>query len=204
MRRSGRWGLWDGSVPALGTPADRYLACRRLPGLAASAALRFRADCPHPDRSRLPALVALVVDAEGNPLGIHRTFLRRDGTGKAAVEPAKASLGAIWGGAIRLDPPAPELAVGEGIESAASAGRLLGLPAWAAISAGNLAQGLALPPVVRLVVLAADADPPGERAAREATLRWQAEGRRVRIARPDVEGSDFNDLLRARTEVRRA
>jgi phage/plasmid primase-like uncharacterized protein len=191
-------------VPALGTPADRYLACRRLPGLAASAALRFRADCPHPDRSRLPALVALVVDAEGNPLGIHRTFLRRDGTGKAAVEPAKASLGAIWGGAIRLDPPAPELAVGEGIESAASAGRLLGLPAWAAISAGNLAQGLALPPVVRLVVLAADADPPGERAAREATLRWQAEGRRVRIARPDVEGSDFNDLLRARTEVRRA
>jgi putative DNA primase/helicase len=106
--------------------------------------------------------------------------------------------GAHSHGAIRLDTIAEELVIGEGIETSASAGRLLGLPAWAAISAGNLAAGLLLPAEVRRVVIAADADPSGERAARQAALRWQREGRSVRIARPDKSGRDFNDLLRAR------
>lgn len=186
--------LWPGSVPAADTLADRYLILRGLPGLAASPALRFRADTPHPEGGKLPALVAEVTDAAGRFLAVHRTFLASDG-GKAKVEPVKAALGPVWGGAIRLDPLAPELVVAEGIESAASAGRLLGLPAWAAISAGNLARGLALPAEVRAVMIAADADAAGEVAARTAALRWQAEGRKVRIARPKIAGQDFNDVL---------
>jgi len=133
--------LWKGSEPAIGTPVQAYGIARGLPDLAHSAALRFRLDCPHPDGGKLPAMLALVVDAAGVPIGVHRTYLRRDGAGKADVTPAKASLGPVWGGAIRLDPLAPELVVGEGIESAASAGRLLALPAWSALSAGNLARG---------------------------------------------------------------
>ena len=187
--------LWAGSEPAAGTLADTYLSGRALPGLAASPALRFRGDCAHPEGGRLPAMVALVVDVAGEARGVHRTYLRRDGTGKATVEPAKASLGPIWTGAIRLDPVAEELVIGEGIETSASAGRLLGLPAWAALSAGNLAKGLALPAAVRAVVIAADPDKPGEEAARAAALRWASEGRTVRIARPDAAGRDFNDLL---------
>ena len=35
---------------------------------------------------------------------------------------------------------------------------------------------------------------PGERAAREAGLRWTREGRHVRIAR-SPRGMDFNDIL---------
>jgi len=190
--------LWNGSTPPVGTIADTYLTGRALPGLAASSALRFRGDCHHPEGGRLPALVALVQDAAGALIAAHRTYLRRDGTGKAEVEPVKASIGPVWGGAIRLDTIAEELVIGEGIETSASAGRLLGLPAWAAISAGNLAAGLLLPAEVRRVVIAADADPSGERAARQAALRWQREGRSVRIARPDKSGRDFNDLLRAR------
>ena len=193
--------LWDGAAPAVGTLADRYLsAVRGLPGLAASPVLRFRPDTPHPAGGRLPALVALVVDAAGQPVGIHRTFLMRDGSARTDVTPPRASLGAIWHGAVRLDPAAAEIVVGEGVETAASAGRLLDLPAWVAISAGNLGRGLVLPPEVRSVVIAADADAPGERAAREAAIRWVREGRRVRIARPDVAGRDFNDLLCRRME----
>ncbi len=190
--------LWSGSTPAAGTIVDAYLTARALPGLSASSALRFRGDCRHPEGGRLPAMVAEVVNAAGAFLAVHRTFLRRDGTGKAAVEPVKATLGPVWGGAIRLDPAAEELAVGEGIESAASAGRLLNLPAWAAVSAGNLAKGLALPAEVRRVTIAADADKPGEEAAQQAALRWQREGRTVRIARADKPGCDFNDVLRGR------
>jgi len=188
--------LWHGSEPAPGTPADRYLTDRGLPGLAASSALRFRADCPHPDGGRLPALIALIQAPDGAPVAIHRTFLRRDGTGKADIEPPKASLGPIRGGAIRLAEAGPDLVIGEGIESSASASRLLGLPAWAAVSAGNLARSLILPPEVRSVVIAVDADPPGERAAREAAWRWQGDGRRVQLARPKIAGHDCNDALR--------
>jgi putative DNA primase/helicase len=188
--------LWRGSQAAVGTLADLYLTVRGLAGLAASPALRFRGDTPHPDYPRLPAMIALVSDASGSPIGIHRTFLGRDGS-KARVEPAKASLGPIWGGTIRLHPLAADkpLVIGEGIETAASAGHLMGLPAWASISAGNLAKALALPQEARSVVIAADPDRAGEQAAVSAALRWSAEGRTVRIARPNGRG-DFNDLLR--------
>ncbi len=195
--------IWTGSTTAVGTLADRYLASRALAGLAASPALRFRGDCNHPEGGRYPALVALVVDVAGNPVAVHRTYLSATGS-KAAAAPVKASKGPVWGGAIRLDREAPEIVLGEGIESSASAGRLLGLPAWAALSAGNLAAGVMLPPTVQAVVIAADADAAGDKAAEAAAMRWRKEGRRVRIARPDRPGRDFNDVLRVRGEVNHA
>ena len=143
-------------------------------------------------------MLVLVRDAAGEPLAIHRTYLRRDGTGKADVEPTKASLGPVWGGAVRLAPLAPELVIGEGIETAAAAGLLTDLPAWAAISAGNLANGLVLPVGVRTVVIAVDRDPAGERAAAAAAARWRAEGRHVLLLIPDRPGEDAADVLRAR------
>jgi putative DNA primase/helicase len=191
--------LWRGSESAIGTPADVYLTRRRLPALAVSPALRFRDNCPHPEGAMLAAMIALVCDMSGTPLAVHRTFLTRDGH-KATVEPAKASLGPVWGGAIHLSEliEGTPLVVGEGIETAASAGRLTGFPAWAAIiSAGNMAKGLVLPPEARRVVIAADPDSAGGIAARDAWLRWRAEGRAVQIAVPDGAG-DFNDLLRVR------
>lgn len=188
--------MWNGSAPAAGTLADTYLTSRGLPGLATSPAIRFRGDTSHPEGGWLPGMIALVTDADGSPIAAHRTYLRRDGSSKADVEPQKATLGPVWGGAIRLDPVAAELVIGEGVETSASAGRLLDLPAWAAISAGNLARGLVLPAEVRSVVIAADADEAGERAARAAALRWSREGRTVRVAWPDRAGFDFNDVLR--------
>jgi putative DNA primase/helicase len=188
--------LWRGSEPASGTPADRYLRARGLPGLVTSPALRFRGDVPHPEGGRHPALIALVSGPDGDPVAVHRTYLTRDGC-KASAEPVKASLGPVWGGAIRLqlvDPDKP-LVIAEGIETAASAGHLMGLPAWAALSAGNLAKGLVLPLDARRVVIATDPDDAGRMAARNAWIRWTAEGRDVRIALPDGD-DDFNDLIR--------
>jgi hypothetical protein len=191
--------LWCGSDPAIGTLADRYLTSRDLPGLAASPTLRYRADTPHPEGGRPAAMIALVTNYGGAPIGVHRTYLARDGS-KTRAEPAKASLGPVWGGAIRLDSPRPDvpLVIGEGIESSASAGRLMGFPSWAAVSAGNLAKRLVLPPEVRRVIIAADPDDAGRNAAHEAWLRWKGKGRDVQIALPDREGCDFNDLLLAR------
>lgn len=198
-RQAAALRLAMGSAPAMGTLADTYLTWRALPGLAASPALRFRPDTPHPEAGKLPAMVALVADSAGRTIAVHRTYLAPDGNGKAAVTPDRASLGPVWGGVIRLAEPGEDgaIVIGEGIETAASAGRLIGLPAWAAISAGNLARGLVLPPAISRVVIAVDPDPPGRAAARDAADRWIAAGLCVSLMRPVSDG-DFNDVLRAR------
>jgi hypothetical protein len=46
-----------------------------------------------------------------------------------------------------------------------------------------------------MVVIAADRDVAGQDAARAAWFRFRREGRSVRIAMPNSEGTDFNDLL---------
>ena len=83
-------------------------------------------------------LVALV-QSTGEGLGVHRTYLTAMDEGPR--DPQRASKGAIWGGAIRLAPTAPEIVIGEGVETSASAGLLLGLPAWAATLPGTWARG---------------------------------------------------------------
>ena len=196
-RRNARtfWHHCDYATP--GTPAALYLARRGLPWLMGHEHIRYRPDCPHPSGGTLPALVTLVHDGAGAICAVHRTFLDLSGA-KAAVGPVKASYGPIAGGAIRLHPAAPEMLIGEGLETSASAGLLLGLPAWSAIAAGNLAKSLALPPGVRRVIVAGDADKVGIAAVNAAALRWRREGRVVRVATPDVPGMDFNDVLQAR------
>jgi hypothetical protein len=200
--------VWRGSMPLPDTPGAAYLFLRGIGHLVACADLRFHSACSHPSGTlerpvRQPALVAAVRDVTGKFVGVHRTYLRRDGSGKAEVEPAKASLGPISGAAVRLAPieqvlELGKLVVAEGIESAASAALLLRLPAWAAMSAGNLAKHLELPEDASNVVIAADPDGAGRGAAYDAWLRWKAEGRHIQIAMPDREGCDFNDMLLAR------
>lgn len=193
--------LFAGSTPVTASDcAGGYLHRRGIAAVLPCPALRFRGDCRYTDGSRHPALVAAVLDAAGRPVAVHRTFLDRGGH-KARLDPAKMTLGPMWGGAVRLtaDPSPPAvLVVGEGIETSAAAGLLLGLPAWAALSAGNLGNGLLLPEAVRAVTIAADADRVGRREANNAARRWRAEGRTVRVAIPDTPGTDFADLALAR------
>ncbi len=177
------------------TPAGRYLARRCISHVANSPALRWRSDTPHPAGGRRIALLAAITGEDGEFSAIQRIFLDRDGR-KADCSPVKASIGTVAGGACRLQPASSELVIGEGIESSAAAGALLGLPSWSAISAGNLARSLILPASIRSVVIAADNDPAGLRAAEAAWRRWRAEGRSVRILKPNQKDGDFNDLQR--------
>ena len=157
-------------------------------------ALRFHAGLKHPSGGIWPAMVALVTGgADGTPLAIHRTFLSRDGGGKAPVDPQKMMLGPCRGGAVRLADPGDVLMVGEGIETCLAAMLVTGHPAWAALSTSGL-RTLDLPHDVRDVIVLADGDEPGEEAARDCAWRWRRQGRRVRIARPP-QGMDFNDML---------
>jgi len=120
---------------------------------------------------------------DDTPLGVHRTFLARDGGGKAPVDPQKMMLGPCRGGAVRLADPGEVLMIGEGIETCLAVMLATSHPAWAALSTSGL-RALDLPNDVRNVIVLADGDDAGEAAARNCACRWQRGGRRVRIARP--------------------
>lgn len=188
--------IWQSTINADGTPVEAYLASR---GLTCSlpTSLRFHRGLKHPSGGIWPCMVALVTrGADGTPLAIHRTFLAREGRGKAPAEPAKMMLGPCRGGAVRLREPGEVLMIGEGIETCLAAMQATGHPAWAALSTSGL-RTLDLPGCVRDVIVLADGDDPGEAAARDCALRWMRQGRRVRIARPP-RGLDFNDVLLGR------
>jgi len=188
--------IWQAAVPASETLAHTYLASRGI-HLPPPPTLRFHSGLKHPSGGVWPAMVALVTRGPDNlPLAIHRTFLVRNGSGKAPLDPQKMMLGPCRGGAVRLAMHGDLLMVGEGIETCLAAMRAIGHPAWAALSTSGL-RTLDLPNDVRDVIVLADGDEPGEAAARDCAWRWKREGRHVRIARPP-RGMDFNDMLAGR------
>ena len=188
--------LWREALPINGTPAETYLRGRGL-SLDLPASLRFHPAAWHGATARpLPAMVALV---EGCALpAVHRTYLRPDGSGKAAVEPAKAMLGGVQGGAVRLAEAQGRLVVAEGIETALSlaCGLLPGaMTLWAALSTSGL-RGLRLPPKPGELTIATDSDDDGAgRSAGHALAeRAHALGWKVSLL-PAPDGRDWNDIL---------
>lgn len=134
---------------------------------------------------------------------VHLTYLeperdrRVDDKGKA-----RQLIGAAKGGFIPLSGEdlytAPRLVIGEGVESTLSAMQHAGLPGMAAVSASGL-KAVKLPRklfAATEVIVVADNDEPGVSAANECAKRLTREGYRVRIAIPEGEGADWNDVLR--------
>jgi len=189
--------IFDEAVQASGTFVETYFRSREI-HIEIPPSIRFHRALPHRTGGFWPCMVAQVTSGlDGQPMGIHRTFLTAGGRAKAPVEPNKMMLGQCRGGAVRLAAATELLMVGEGIETCLSAMVATGLPAWAALSTSGL-KTLILPPSIMDVIILADGDDAGENAAQESAKKWLLEGRRVRIARPP-RGFDFNDVLMAGT-----
>lgn len=195
--------IWNVARDARGSPVVRYLAGRRIT-IPLPPSLRSAPACPHPSGIYLPAMLARVVNIDGELIGVHRTYLDREATGQWHRRD-RASLGPIGGGAVRLTPPAETLMVAEGIETALAVMQATAQPVWAALSTSGM-TALRLPTIVRIVVILTDNDinGAGERAARTAAQHWLAEGRRVRLALPPEPGTDFADVLAGRSYTRMA
>lgn len=236
--------IWRAALPAEDSPVRGYLALRGLgrdvlPLLP--RCLRFAPALPYMVQSqcgdwieahRGPAMVAVIQGSDGKGSGVHRTWFDLDAPqGKvrilhpetSVVQKRKKTWGSKKGGAIRLtDHVAPDLVMGEGIETTASAmvaGAYPGAAFWAGIDLGNMAGrrqlGVGLkfaglpdlddaeafvPPasVRRLIyVMDGDSEPRLTRAQLEAGLR------RAMALRPGLqgfiarcpEGADLNDVL---------
>jgi len=159
---------------------------------------------------RYPAMVALVTDADGAPVTVHRTYLTLDGC-KAPVPAPKKLMGypghRLVGGAIRLFDPGPVLGVAEGIETALAVHLRTGMPVWSAVSA-NLLERLEPPAQTSLVVVWADRDRSGTGEAAALSLRERLLRRGISVAMhlppgpipANSKGIDWADVWRNRTE----
>jgi putative DNA primase/helicase len=199
--------IWRNSERGVAKIVQYYLGRRGITLDLWPTSLRCHLRCPRPKScTPLPAMVALVEHVERGPVAVHCTYLRREGGDKADVEQPKVMFGSVGGGAVRFGAPhnGEWLAVAEGIETALSVAIACAMPTWAALSAVGI-KNLILPPEATHVVICADndSDGVGVRAAHDAAARWQAEGRRVRLAMPPGPGTDFNDVLTGRiaTEI---
>lgn len=183
-KQSDAFSIWERSVPIVDTPAETYLQSRRLS--YGGNSLRYW------QGGR--AMVALITDAvSGEPIGLHRTFLDRNGN-----RTAKKMLGGASGGVVRIsndDEVVSGLAIAEGIETTLAALRLGHGPAWACLSAGNVEKFPVLNGIGALTIFADhDASGTGIRVAEACARRWHAAGREVTITISHTLGEDLADV----------
>ncbi|MFZ0995780.1 MAG: toprim domain-containing protein [Candidatus Dormiibacterota bacterium] len=168
--------LWGEALPQ----HPRLAAYLRFRGLSGTIppTLRFHQGLRYTDPDGpiryFPAMLGRFLDADGQVVGLHRTFLDPRGAGKARVDSPKRFLGRVLGAAVHLgEPAAGRLGVAEGIETALAVQEARGTPMWASGSAVGLAR-LVLPPGLAVLEAWADPDQAGRGAAGELRRRAEA------------------------------
>jgi hypothetical protein len=193
------------SQPIRRTLVETYLRNRGIKAIHDAGALRFHPRCYYrPNDSSptetWPAMIAAVSDLDGNLTGAHRTWLDPEGfseatRGKAPIDTPRRAMGGLLGHAVRFGAADDVLVVGEGIETMLSLRCALpAMPMAAALSANHLAA-LLLPPTLRRLYIARDADAAGDMALAALTERADAAGIEALGLSPRI--GDFNEDLRA-------
>jgi hypothetical protein len=193
--------LFASAKPIPGTLAATYLRTRGISDVSELAALRFHPSCFYrahegaPSES-WPALLAAVTDPDGAITGVLRTWLARDGSGKAPLATPRRSMGRLLGHGVRLGDASDILAAGEGLETMLSLRVVLpALPIVAALSATHLAAFIP-PSGLRRLYIARDNDRVGRRAAEMLGARAHAVGVEALVLTPhwDDFNTDFTTL----------
>lgn len=188
--------LWAESRRLSGTLAARYLASRGL--TSHSAQLRFHRRVKLGARSEAtyhPAMIAAVRDDVGL-VAVHRTFLNAKTAGKADIETPKMLLGNPGRGVVRIGEAARVLGLAEGIETALAAAAIHKIPVWAVL--GNERFGMvSIPERVERLVIMADNDAGGVRAAKLAQEGLARPGRVIDIRWPPAQHNDWADVWMA-------
>ena len=194
---------WNAGEPvSLGNPAGAYLLRRIGLTITDPRVLRYSPRVAYKDADKTsfhPALLALVLDVQGNPVNIHRTYLREDGCKADLPEPKRTMEGTLPPGcAVRLASRyEADLGIAEGIETAMSVSRLFGIPTWAALNENRL-QSWVPPPGVRVWIFGDnDRNFVGQAAAYGLAKRLRHEKRLVEVRIPEDQGQDWNDVLGA-------
>ena len=190
--------IWNESEPVCkGDPVWTYLSNRTGVELI-PATIRHHPALAYVDGESVeyfPALVAAVMDANGQGVGVHRIYLSASGD-KAPVNTAKKLLtgAAISGASVRLGRSSECLGIAEGIETALAASVRFGVTTWAAISAGMMEQWTPPQDVKRVIVFGDnDASFTGQAAAYRLAQKLTAKKITVEVRIPEDTGKDWAD-----------
>lgn len=146
-----------------------------------------------------PAMLALLTSPRDELVAIHRTWLTPEGHKADVPGPVKKltpTCGPLAGAGIALFSAPDErgrIGVAEGIETALAASLGAGLPVCAAYSANNLAAWC-WPTGTRRLVIFADHDQAGQKAAQALLVRAQAAGVQAIVRTPSEPGLDWCDV----------
>lgn len=194
--------LWAKCAPLVpGDPVTLYLKGRGLGGVwPLPECLRLHRALPYWDGEtklgEYPAMVAPLTAPDGRIVALHRTYLTADGR-KADVPTVKkltGTAGPLAGTCIRFRMPTRGvIGIAEGIETALAAWCGSSVPTVAAYCAGNLAAWQWPPGLLRLVIFA-DNDEAGQRAAESLRARARFAGLSAEVLTPTEDGADWCDV----------
>ena len=196
--------LWNEAADPRGTIAVQYLMARALdlPNDLAGAVLRFHPRCPWRNEDtgrteRTPTLLAAFRSIDDDDItAVHRIRLDQPQRWPKAD---RRMLGLVHHAAVKLDPVATALIIGEGVETCMAArqcmatGDIERAPVWALGSVGAISFFPVLDGVKRLIILGETGEASAQ-AVRLCGQRWQRAGRRVQVLYSEI-GSDVNDAL---------
>jgi putative DNA primase/helicase len=179
--------IWDGAGTLVeGCGVRRYLAGR---GITLHEI--------HSVRQAREGMIALVRDANGRGCQLHRTIITGGKLACRLFMPGRIPPGA----AVRLQSHGDVLGIAEGIETALSVTELFQVPCWAALNSGQLEKWLP-PENVTHVTIYGDNDRfgswAGEAAAYLLAKKLSTMDLSVDVLIPDVDGWDWNDVLKDR------
>jgi putative DNA primase/helicase len=196
--------LWNEAADLRGTMAVQYLMARALdlPDDLASAVLRFHPRCPWRNEDtgcteRIPVLLAAFRSIDDHDItAVHRIRLDQPQRWPKAD---RRMLGLVYRAAVKFDPVATTVTIGEGVETCMAARKCMAIgdieraPVWALGSVGAISFFPVLDGVKRLIILGESGEASAQ-AVRLCGQRWQHAGRRVQVLYSEI-GSDVNDAL---------
>ncbi len=188
--------VWRACVAIPDTLGARYLEARAIGWIPGDLGFHPNAPRGYASNATAPAVVALARSMTGEPCAIQCTYLAPDGVRRTG----RATFGMLTGtgGAVRLAEAGAFLAVAEGLETAASFQEFEGVATWATLGTANL-EAFTPPARVRRLIIAADGDPAGMKAAHALASRLRSRCE-VTIS-PAPRGFDWNDVATGKAHV---
>ncbi len=179
-----------------GDPVATYLK-RRTGVLTVPPDIRYHPSLYYEPGVEYHGMLAIMRGPDGKGVSVHRTYLTEDGEKANVEKPRKIMSGMpISGSAVRLSAIQSRIGIAEGIETAMSAGKIYGMPVWAATSAILLEQ-FTPPDGVDSVIIFGDNDSnfTGQAAAYSLAKRLSIVGLSVSVRIPEDVDRDWADCI---------
>lgn len=192
--------LWTSAKTLTGSDhACKYLHSRGL--VLQPENVRFCEKCYESEtKTKMPAMIARIVNKDNRPMAIHRTYLQSDVFAKAEIKSAKKmtpTIDTLVGCSVRLFPPQNKtIIVCEGIETGIACNQIFDEGVHACLSS-TIMEGYEPPPGIRKIIICGDSDAnfTGQKSAYKLANRLHNKDFLVEVMLPEIFGNDFADEL---------